>query len=135
MPFFAIQRFRPIGCHFHVANAFRRLGLGQVILFGPTEEATECSQSPVNGCWSGWRGLRLEILAILAYTDWCDFTDSERLKIFDVPGDKMANVRQIGARCVATGIVGMKGLFECFYKHIVITNEIDHEERILLQGE
>src|SRR6266699_1753826 len=64
MPLLTVKRFRSIGYNFHIANAFRRLDRGQVILVGPTEKTTECSQPPVDGRWSSWRKLFLEKLTI-----------------------------------------------------------------------
>jgi hypothetical protein len=114
MPLFAIKRFWPMRHNLHIANASCRLKLSQLILFGPREETTECSQPPVDRRWSRRWVLFLEKLAVGTNICRGDLIDAKFADRLGVPGDKMGEVRKIGVCCVPAGIFGMKILLECF---------------------
>ena len=114
MPLFAVKRFRSMSYTLHIANAFCGLKLSQAILFGPCEETTKCSQPPVDRRRSSWRDLFLEKLTIGTNIRRSNLIDVKFADRLGVPGDKMGEIRKIGACCVPAGIFGMKMLLECF---------------------
>jgi hypothetical protein len=91
----------------------------------------------IAGCGSrrSWRNLLLENLAIDTNIGWGDFTENKRLKVSDIPRYKMANIRQIGICCIATGVFGRKVLLECFKERWKISVGMSHDGVSSLQDE
>jgi hypothetical protein len=85
-----------------------------VILVGPTEKTTECSQPPVDGRRSSWRKLFLKKFSVGANIRRSNLIDVKFADRLGVPGDKMGEIRKIGACCVPASIFGMKMLLEYF---------------------
>ncbi len=114
VPLLVIQGSRAMFYAFYIANAIHRLSLSELMLLGPGEETAQCSQSAIDGSWCRGRDLFLEKFPVRADIGWCNFINVAGTCTYclNCPGQKVAQVGEIRAHCMLTGIICQERLLE-----------------------